>query len=272
MAAREMQDAGLLEEMEMERDLDGFYSGTSAGTVNLQPSPMAFGNTLEEASPTGSVDGAGSEAGGVSSGVTAAAAAAAGTFAAAMMGGKLAEAPGFVGGAVGSLTQAAVPTSLQPVKEKAGAFLQKAQPWKDFILPLSIPPSSEACSRITANLYVFQTNYAILFVMQLIMSIVFQPSALYSLVATAITWYIFLRKNADPEWKPVVGGMELGPMQRFIALTLFTTVFLLFMAGGTIFNAALMYLFTAVIHGIVHDPSKNGLPGTPSKKEDAVPL
>merc|ERR1712187_635848 len=105
-----------------------------------------------------------------------------------------------------------------PVKETASNMIRKAQPWRDFLLPLSIPSASDGCSRITANLYCFQTNYAILFVLQLVLNIVFHPSALISIVVTAVVWVLFLKKNEDPDWKPQLGGMALGPVQRWLAL------------------------------------------------------
>jgi hypothetical protein len=261
-----MEDNGLLEDMEFGAQLDDFYSGNNAsGMVNLQPQPSSFGSSLDDDksthAPGESPGGAAGAAATGAAGMAAMAASAAAAAASAIVGGRTGE---VVGAAVG----AAVPTSLQPAKEKAGLFLSKARPWKDFLIPLSIPKGNEACSRITANLYCFQTNYAILFVLWLVMNIMFQPSALISLAAVVLIWMAFLKKNDDPDWKPVVGGMELGPMQRWLALAMITAIVLLVMAGPTIFNSALMYLLFATIHGIVHDASSQGLPGN----DNPVPL
>lgn len=256
---------GLLEDMTIDAELEGFLSGDSSNMVNLQPKPMAFGSSMELPESSGKIQ---SEAGGgVGSAISAAAAAAAAT---ALMGGNFSAAGGVVQGAVSSIAAGAVPTSFQPVKERAGQFLGRAQPWRDFLLPLSLPAASDVCSRITANVYSFQTNYAILFVTSLLLAILLQPSALISLGVTALVWMGFMKKNEDPDWKPVVGGMELGPMQRWLALASSTAILLLFMAGGTIFNTALMYCFVAIAHGIVHDPAAREMPGQPSVQD--IPL
>merc|ERR1719409_555455 len=130
----------------------------------------------------------------------------AGASAAALMGRKLGEVPSWH---ATTLAGTAMPTSLRPVKEQAGRFLQKAQPWRDFFIPLASPNANEACSRITANVYHFQTNYAILFVVYLALNILLQPSALFSIAAIVVVWMLFLKKNDDPEWHPTVGGMQL---------------------------------------------------------------
>lgn len=252
----ELHDLGL-QDVSFDAELEGFLTGDASaptmpgGTVNLSPAPSGLGNPLE-----GHLDG-NPEAPAAGGGAAAAvAAAAAGAVGAALMSGKLGEVPNILG------AMTPVPTSMQPVKETAGKFLSKAQPWKAFLLPLSVPSGAEGCSRITANLYHFQTNYAILFVLQLALAILWQPSALFCIAALVLTWMGFLKKNDDPDWHPVVGGHQLGPTQRWLALSAITALVLLFVAGNTIFSAALVFLVAAGIHGVVHDPSGQGLPGT----------
>eukprot|EP00747_Dinoflagellata_sp_TGD_P168976 gnl/TRDRNA2_/TRDRNA2_196705_c0_seq1.p1 gnl/TRDRNA2_/TRDRNA2_196705_c0~~gnl/TRDRNA2_/TRDRNA2_196705_c0_seq1.p1 ORF type:complete len:283 (+),score=57.58 gnl/TRDRNA2_/TRDRNA2_196705_c0_seq1:97-945(+) len=268
--------------------LEGFLSGESAGTVNLQPSPVAFGNSIytedgaSSKPPSGNMSAAPPDVESGNATATAASAAAAaaataavaGAAATALMSGKFSDAHGILGsaaaGVAGDLAAKAVPTSLVPVKESAGRFLSKAQPWREFLLPLSIPTAAEGCSRLTANLYYFQTNYAILFVVQLVITILLQPSALFCIVGTILAWMAFLKKNEDPNWKPVVGGVELGPMQRWLALAVITAILLLCVAGGTIFSAALMFVMGAAVHGVIHDASAKGIPGV--ETNPPVPL
>merc|ERR1711879_645619 len=105
-----------------------------------------------------------------------------------IMGGELGDASNIVGQTLAAVGTAAVPSSLQPVKETAGRFLQKAQPWREFCLPLSMPSGSDCCTRVTGNLYNFQTNYAILFVIYLVISILLHPSALVGIVVVSVVW------------------------------------------------------------------------------------
>eukprot|EP00929_Paragymnodinium_shiwhaense_P105987 TRINITY_DN71065_c0_g1_i1.p1 TRINITY_DN71065_c0_g1~~TRINITY_DN71065_c0_g1_i1.p1 ORF type:complete len:300 (-),score=44.67 TRINITY_DN71065_c0_g1_i1:120-932(-) len=257
----DMEDTGLLQDFES--DLDSFYS---SGAVDLEPLPASMTSALQETAPlvSGSSQATGSSA--PSSSGASSLAAAAGAAAGAIIG-KAAMAD-----AVEGLAQAASPSaiSLSSARESAGAILQKAKPWREFLMPLSLPKATDACSRLTANMYCFQSNYAILFVLYLVIAVVLHPSALISLVLTAVIWLLFLRKNEDPDWKPKLGGMELGPMQRWLGLLGVTVLVLFVMAGGTILNSALGYVTLAIGHGLLHDPAQtmDGSAGGP----DPVPL
>jgi len=241
----------MLDDMQFDAELEGFLSGETptTGMVNLQPQPTSFGSPMPDSAPIGD-NGAKAD-----SGAMGAAAAAAAATASALMGGKFSDASGFVGQALGSAASAAVPTSLGPVKEATGKFLGKAQPWRSFLLPLSAPTANEGCTRLTTNIYSYQTNYAILFVVQLIVSLLLQPSALISIIVVVMVWMLFLKKNDDPDWQPTIGGVQLGPMQRWLLLAAITAIILLVVAGGTILNASLLYLAIICAHGLCHDVS-----------------
>lgn len=248
--------------------IDNFYSNDapSTGVVNLQPMPTSLGNTPED-SETAKLNGtptAADAAGGTAAAVGAAASAAAATaglVGSALLGGKFSDASGIVGQAMGNAAKAAVPTSLAPVQEQAGKFLQKAQPWRSFFCPLMLPTSSVACQRLTANFYHFQTNYAILFVGFLVGAVLLEPTSLVCIGLTVLVWVVFLKKNDDPNWNPSIAGAQLGPMQRWLLLAAVTGIVLLLVAGSTIFNAALLYVAVAIAHGLLHDMSpKDPLP------------
>mmetsp|Transcript_8178 Transcript_8178/g.23354 ORF Transcript_8178/g.23354 Transcript_8178/m.23354 type:complete len:277 (+) Transcript_8178:141-971(+) len=276
MAAMQHDD-GLLEDLKFDEELEGFLSGTgpSSGMVDLQPQPTSFGNTFDGLPEPGAAPEAKAAAeSSTASKAIGLAAAAFGSAAGALMGGKFAASRDVIGGAVGNMASAAVPTSLQPMKETAGRFLSKAAPWKDFVWPLSVPAASDGCSRITANIFHFQTNYAILFVVQLVLGIMSQPSAVICIVMTVVVWIFFLKKNEDPEWTPTLGGMPLGPVQRWLLLAAATTLVLLFFIGGTIINNSFMFLLCAFVHGVLHDPPAGTLPGStsPSGLQGEVPI
>mmetsp|Transcript_46350 Transcript_46350/g.91893 ORF Transcript_46350/g.91893 Transcript_46350/m.91893 type:complete len:264 (-) Transcript_46350:290-1081(-) len=253
------EEDGLLQDMRFDAHLDGFFTGNSNSMVDLSPPPASVGRAVEAEPKSAQTFDGGSGLGGVASTIGAAA------VAAAVAGSKVSVTQSLVAGALESATAAAVPTSMQPVKERAGRLLSNAQPWRDFFIPLSVPSSSHACSRLMANIYHFQTNYAILFVVGLVSAIVLEPSALVSVVVTVVAWMFFLKKNDDPEWSPVVGGVALGPVQRWLLMSAITAIFILFMAGGTVFNAAIFYLLCAIAHGVLHDPAAKGMvAGSPS--------
>ncbi|CAE7807686.1 prafB [Symbiodinium necroappetens] len=239
-----MEDDQLFQDVKFDADLEGFYNGTRA-TVNLQQQPTSFGGVEEPPKSAASKESAdtSSQASGFGS-----------------LLGRLSLLQTF-GTALGASTEqvvgAAVPTSLGSVKDQASSFMSKAQPWRQFAWPLSVPSANEGCSRISANVFNYQTNYAILFVVQLVLSVILQPSALMCIMLTVITWILFLKKNEDPDWAPKLGGVVLSPMQRWLLLAAITTIVLLLWVGGVIFNAALMYLLFFLAHGLLHDPGRS---------------
>mmetsp|Transcript_28198 Transcript_28198/g.52916 ORF Transcript_28198/g.52916 Transcript_28198/m.52916 type:complete len:252 (+) Transcript_28198:93-848(+) len=245
-----MEDDQLFQDMKFDTDLEGFYNGTRA-TVNLQQPPAPTGQ-LEDPESAGAAKGES-----VDPPIDA-------SIFGGLLGGRLTMLQTLLGSVLGSASEkmvgAAVPTSLGNVKDQASSFLSKAQPWRQFVWPLSVPSANEGCSRISANVFNYQTNYAILFIVQLILSVIMQPSALMCIVFTVVTWILFLKKNDDPEWTPKIGGVVLSPMQRWLLLAAVTAIVLLLWLGGVIFNAVLMYLLFFLVHGLLHDPAR-GVPG-----------
>lgn len=159
------------------------------------------------------------------------------------------------------LGQMSVPASLSMVKQGAQRLLSKAQPWKEFAVPLSIPSAADIFPRITTNVCKYQTNYTILLVVSLVVSIILRPSALLSVVTTLLAWLVFMKKCQHPGWKPVIMGMELVPVHRWLAMASATAFVLLFFMGSTICNTALGYALFASLHMIVHDPRGSGTAG-----------
>eukprot|EP00746_Dinoflagellata_sp_MGD_P066975 gnl/MRDRNA2_/MRDRNA2_27675_c0_seq1.p1 gnl/MRDRNA2_/MRDRNA2_27675_c0~~gnl/MRDRNA2_/MRDRNA2_27675_c0_seq1.p1 ORF type:complete len:257 (+),score=46.55 gnl/MRDRNA2_/MRDRNA2_27675_c0_seq1:88-858(+) len=152
------------------------------------------------------------------------------------------------------------PDSLKGAQEKAQGLLSKAQPWKTFLLPLSKPEPGKGFPRITSNLYQFQVNYAILFLVQIALSILMDPSTLLTLIVIALIWIGFLKKNADPEWDFKVGGVPLGPTQRMIALACITLLVMLATAGNIVFWQAVMFAISCAVHGYFHEVEVGQLP------------
>lgn len=261
-----VEDNGLLEDMNFNAELESFLN-------NPAPNAGAPMPTVSLEVPKGTMDGKveeDSSAAATAAAATAAVGAVAGAAASAFFG-KGDSKNAVVGDIVGKAVAGALPTSLAPVKERAGAFLSKAQSWRAFALPLSVPSAAEACTRLTGNMYVFQTNYAILYVLNLVLTIFWQPSALFSIGGSILVWIAFLKKNDDPEWHPVINGVQLGPTQRFLALATTTALVLLLLVGGTILHATFMFLLFLGLHGVLHDPSGYAVPGATPDLERGVP-
>lgn len=168
-----------------------------------------------------------------------------------------------------SSQRASLPASLPGsdlLTPEQSRFLNSARPWKDFLLPVSIPSASSIIPRFSANLFHFQTNYALVLLVCLAIEILLHPSTLVSILFTMAVWVIFMKKNNDPEWNPKIGTFQPGPLQRLLVLGAVTAVVLLSTAGSTISSTALLYLGFVVVHGLLHDPvavANVGFDGTP---------
>merc|ERR1712118_396300 len=120
-------------------------------------------------------------------------------------------------------------------------------------MPFSKPDPGQGFIRITSNLYQFQVNYVILFLIQLGVSIFFDPNALLTMVVIGLVWMVFLKKNDDPNWQPEIAGMPLGPTQRMIILAGITLLIMLIVAGNTVFWQGVMFAIAVVAHGVLHE-------------------
>jgi len=213
-------------------ELDDFFNGK--GTVNLQPSAMIFGSPTDStATPTGSLP---------------------------TLDGSTTTPAGAFAYVKDMLGKAGERLPMLFVMESFWRFMSKAQPWKDFAWPYSKKPANEWCSRLSANIYLYQTNYAVLLAIWIVSAVIMDGTALFVLVLLAAGWYFFLTKNEDPNWQPEIGGVKLGPMQRVSLLGATTAFLLLFFAGGTIVRSFLTYSLIAVAHGILHDCPSGSLP------------
>eukprot|EP00427_Karlodinium_veneficum_P039969 CAMPEP_0169298222 /NCGR_PEP_ID=MMETSP1016-20121227/66306_1 /TAXON_ID=342587 /ORGANISM="Karlodinium micrum, Strain CCMP2283" /LENGTH=195 /DNA_ID=CAMNT_0009390161 /DNA_START=72 /DNA_END=659 /DNA_ORIENTATION=+ len=140
--------------------------------------------------------------------------------------------------------------ALEPYQKKYGHYLSKLKPWRDFF-SLS-KPDGDMRKRVEANLTYFQINYAVLFLILMIVSIVINPKCLIVILVLAVVWMAFLKKNDDPEWEVSIAGMPLGKSQRWMALGALTAIVLLSVVGQVIFSAAFVCAIFVVIHSVLH--------------------
>jgi hypothetical protein len=142
---------------------------------------------------------------------------------------------------------------LAPYQQKYGHYLLNMKPWKEFFWPLS-NPNGEACNRLSVNLIYFQINYALVFGGFMVWSIFAHPKSLALMCVLAVAWVFFLKKNADPEWVLEVGGLTLGPTQRWTVLCTITALSTLVFASQVITSAAIMCAIFVAVHGMLHSP------------------
>lgn len=145
--------------------------------------------------------------------------------------------------------------TLEPYQKRYGHYLEKVRPWREF-LSLS-RPREDTWKRLEANLTHFQINYAFIFLVLMVVSIVINPRCLVVVCVLALVWMAFLQKNDDPAWEPRVAGHALGKTQRWLLLSAATAVALLCVVGEVLFSAALLCALLVLAHGVLHAVPEN---------------
>jgi len=146
--------------------------------------------------------------------------------------------------------------ALEPMKQRYGHYLTLLRPWREF-LRLG-KPEGDIQKRLQTNLMHFQVNYGAIFLVQVIVAIIMNPSCLVVISVCAVVWMAFLKKNDDPNWEVSVGGMQLGKTQRWMALSAITAIVLLCVVGQVFFSAAFFCAILVLVHGILHPVPQEG--------------
>lgn len=141
--------------------------------------------------------------------------------------------------------------ALEPYQKKYGHYLSKIQPWREFC-KVGMPDKAQARNRLEANLVHYQINYAIIFLVLMIISIIMNPRCLVVICVLVMVWMWFLKKNDDPNWNLEIGGVPLGKTQRWMGLSGLTALVLLSVVGNVVFSAAFMCAILVVVHGVLH--------------------
>lgn len=140
--------------------------------------------------------------------------------------------------------------ALEPYQSKYGHYLAKLRPWREFCRVSK--PEGDIKKRLEVNLTHYQINYAVLFLIQMIIAIVMHPNSLVVICVLVLIWIAFLKKNDDPEWQVTVGGMDLGKTQRWMVLVALTAVVLLSVVGQLFFSTAFFASLLVLAHGLLH--------------------
>eukprot|EP00746_Dinoflagellata_sp_MGD_P007457 gnl/MRDRNA2_/MRDRNA2_114757_c0_seq1.p1 gnl/MRDRNA2_/MRDRNA2_114757_c0~~gnl/MRDRNA2_/MRDRNA2_114757_c0_seq1.p1 ORF type:complete len:222 (+),score=51.02 gnl/MRDRNA2_/MRDRNA2_114757_c0_seq1:87-668(+) len=155
--------------------------------------------------------------------------------------------------------------ALEPYHKKYGHYLLKIKPWREF-LAIGLPAPGQHRARLESNLVHFQMNYAVLFLVLMVVSIILNPKCLFVISILVLCWMWFLKKNDDPNWTLNVGGVELGKTQRWMGLSAITALVLLSVVGNVIFSAAFGCAILVAAHGVLH-PVADG-DGAPAQTLD----
>eukprot|EP00747_Dinoflagellata_sp_TGD_P165395 gnl/TRDRNA2_/TRDRNA2_186608_c0_seq1.p1 gnl/TRDRNA2_/TRDRNA2_186608_c0~~gnl/TRDRNA2_/TRDRNA2_186608_c0_seq1.p1 ORF type:complete len:231 (-),score=58.53 gnl/TRDRNA2_/TRDRNA2_186608_c0_seq1:367-996(-) len=158
--------------------------------------------------------------------------------------------------------------ALEPYQKRYGHYLSKIRPWREFLWLRK--PNNDMRQRLEANLTIYQINYAVIFLILMIASIIMNPQCLVVICVLVIVWMSFLKKNDDPNWMVEIGGIQLGKTQRWLALSGITAIVLLCVVGQIFFSAAFFCCVIIVVHGIMHPLPEGSEPAAAAAGDEVI--
>lgn len=133
---------------------------------------------------------------------------------------------------------------------------KSVRPWREFII-VSKPPTSadQILKKIQTNVTYYRSNYIMLVVIFLLVSLLTSPSVLFLFALIGAGWAYLLKKSEDPEYVMIVAGIPLAKQQRTIAATVLTGLLILIFAGSLILSVLGMSAAAVGAHALVNDSS-----------------
>lgn len=131
---------------------------------------------------------------------------------------------------------------------------KSVRPWREFII-VSKPPSSadQILKKIQTNVTYYRSNYIMLVVVFLLVSLLTSPSVLFLFALIGAGWAYLLKKSEDPEYVMIVAGIPLAKQQRTIAASALTGLLILIFAGSLILSVLGMSAAAVGAHALVND-------------------
>jgi len=148
---------------------------------------------------------------------------------------------------------------LEPIKTQYSKYIE-LRPWGEFgSLALRVPKREEVLSNMEKNFKLYKGNYIVLLAVFLIFTILTTPWCLFIVLLLAAGWAGFLRKNEDPEWQVVIGGVTVQKRQRVMGMGAISGLTVLIFLGSTLTSVIFCSTFLAAIHGVVHKPPQGAV-------------
>lgn len=141
---------------------------------------------------------------------------------------------------------------ITPFREKYASSVEM-KPWAGFLkITPKIPESSEMMANVDKNLKFYKFNYAAIAVGFLLFTIITTPWCLGVVLIMAAAWGAFLKKNEDPEWVVVVGGVTVDKYKRTLSMSALTILSVIIFIGSTITYVLVSTSFLSILHAVFH--------------------
>lgn len=149
-------------------------------------------------------------------------------------------------------TYGTIPTSSTPdngLEQRIvrSGFLATRRPWKEMKISFSTPRTlSMAFTRIKANVSYFYTNYAIVILMVIFLSLLWQPPSLIVFIFLMAAWlYLYFLRDQPL----ILMGYAVDERVVLVVLSIFTTALLLTTATANVVAALAVGTAAVVAHG-----------------------
>nr|GMC65415.1 PRA1 family protein F3-like [Ipomoea batatas] len=144
-------------------------------------------------------------------------------------------------------TYGTIPTSDNGLEARLG-FLAMRRPWKEMVISFSTPGTlAMALSRLKGNVAYFYTNYAILVLVVVFLSLLWRPASLIVFIIMMAAWlYLYFLRDVPL----VIKGYAVDERVVLVVLSIFTTLLLLTTAAANMMTALAVGTAAVAAHGV----------------------
>eukprot|EP00425_Heterocapsa_triquetra_P027207 CAMPEP_0195116500 /NCGR_PEP_ID=MMETSP0448-20130528/112072_1 /TAXON_ID=66468 /ORGANISM="Heterocapsa triquestra, Strain CCMP 448" /LENGTH=160 /DNA_ID=CAMNT_0040153665 /DNA_START=24 /DNA_END=506 /DNA_ORIENTATION=+ len=141
---------------------------------------------------------------------------------------------------------------------KVRSYSVSLRPWAEFFVFERPDERFEFQSHIERNMSHFQANYLLIACTLVAVAIFMHPSWLVLVSLLVGGWALYMAKGGfDPDWKPVVGGVELTSAHRMMILGAGSLGLFFLVLGEALLVLAGALAMLTIVHAVFHPgPSK----------------
>jgi len=141
---------------------------------------------------------------------------------------------------------------LEPIKSQYSKHIE-LRPWREFGgFSIKIPKKEEVLPQLEKNFKLYKGNYFVCLLVFLVFTILTTPWCLFIVLFLAASWAGFLRKNEDPNWEVVMGGVTVDKRKRVMGMGAITGLVVIIFLGSTLTSVIFCSTFLAAVHGVLH--------------------
>jgi len=133
------------------------------------------------------------------------------------------------------------------------SYVATIRPWMQFFKFQAPETGQEVKQRLEGNLLHFCANYLLILLVFLIAMLFSDPWRMICAVAVLAAWAMYARAGGlDPNWRPMVRGVELASSHRLMLMSASSVCFLFFVAGDLVLMLVGVSALITMTHAALH--------------------